>query len=186
MLDFLRSIAFAPPPEIAWRGVLNESSPPPGPRWIQGTVQTQQLSISTTTAVEDRMPSPKGEYTRRGVSPFFPNSLDMDLRIQALRIEAEIERVPFSNASHADFRDFIGRVPSRVPAIFLRDNGNLRALWKNGDQEQIGLQFLGGGDVQYVILKRRPNRKLTTHSGVASSGELIALIRAVGATALFV
>ena len=115
------------------------------------------------------MPSPKGEYARRGVRPFFPNSLDLNLRIQALRVEAEIDQVPFSNASHADFRDFIGQVRSRVrPSIFLRDNGNLRALWKNGDQEQIGLQFLGGGDVQYVILKRRPGGRLMNHYGVDS------------------
>ena len=110
----------------------------------------------------------------------------MDLRVQALRIEAKMDQVPFSNASHAEFRDFMRLVPARArPAIFLRDNGNLRALWKNDDQEQIGLQFLGGGDVQFVILKRRPDRRLTTLSGVTGGGELLALVRAVGATALF-
>jgi hypothetical protein len=132
------------------------------------------------------MPSPKRDYARRVVRDFFPNSLDMDLRIQTLRIEAEIDQVPFSNASHADFRDFIRQVPSRVrPAIFLRDNGNLRALWKNDDQEQIGLQFLGGGDVQYVILKRRPGGRLMSHYGVDSRAGLMAVIRAAEATALF-
>lgn len=185
MLNFIVSSAFAPPAQIAWHGVSNVSPPPPGATWIQGTVQAQQLSISTTTAVEDRVPSPKGEHARRGSSPF-PNFLDIDPKIQALRIEAEIDQVPFSDASYAEFRNFIRQVPSRArPAIFLRDNGNLRALWKNDDQEQIGLQFLGGGDVQYVILKRRPGGRLMSHYGVDSTAGLMAVIRAAEATALF-
>ena len=164
MLDFTVSSAFAPPAQIAWRGVSNAPSAPPRATWIQGKVQAQQLS--TTIAVEARVPSP---HARRAARPFFPNSLDIDLRIQALRIEAEIDQVSFSKTSYADFRNFIGQVPSRVrPAIFLRDNGNLRALWKNGDQEQIGLQFLGGGDIQYVILKRRSGGRLMSHYGVDS------------------
>jgi hypothetical protein len=182
-LAFTAPTAFAPSAEIAWRGVSDASSPPPRPTLTPRMVQQTQAN----TAVRDSVPSgvrdPRAGQTER---LSFPNALDIALRIQALRIEAEIDQVPFSNASFAEFRDFLRQIPARArPAIFLRDNGNLRALWKNDDQEQIGLQFLGGGDVQYVILKRRPNRKLTTHSGVASSGELLALIRAVGATALF-
>jgi hypothetical protein len=152
--------------------------------WVQGTVQAQQLGSSTTTAVKD---SPVRDYTGETERLSFLNALlNIDLRVQALRIEAEIDQVPFSNASHADFRAFIRQVPSRVrPAIFLRDNGNLRALWKNDDQEQIGLQFLGGGDVQYVILKRRPGGRLMSHYGVDGRAGLMAVIRAAQATALF-
>jgi hypothetical protein len=184
MLDCTVSSPSAPPAEIAWHGVSSAPSPPP--TWIQGTVQAQQLSISTTTTVLDRMSFPTGDHARRGARPSFSNALDMDLRIQALRVEAEIDQVPFSDASYADFRAFIRQVPSRArPAIFLRDNGNLRALWKNDNQEQIGLQFLGGGDVQYVILKRRPGGRLMSHYGVDSRGGVMAVIRAAQATALF-
>ena len=35
------------------------------------------------------------------------------------------------------------------------DNGNLRAIWKDGEGSRLGLQFLGGGMVQYVVFKRR-------------------------------
>jgi len=35
------------------------------------------------------------------------------------------------------------------------DNGNLRAVWKDEQGAHLGLQFLGGGMVQYVIFKRR-------------------------------
>jgi hypothetical protein len=186
MLDFTAPTSFAPPAQIEWQGVSNTSGPPPGAEWMHGTVQAQQLSISTTTAVEDRLPSPVRDYPGRAGPPSFPNSLDIDLRIQALRIEAKIDQVPFSNTSDIEFRNFIRLVPARArPAIFLRDNGNIRALWKNDDQEQIGLQFLGGGDVQFVILKRRPDGKLTAISGIANGDELLALIKAMRATALF-
>ena len=186
MLDFALPAMFTPVAQIEWHGVLNAPLPPPGATWIPGTVQAQQLSISTTTAIPVRALSSAGDRADQTERPSFPNFLDIAHRIQALRIEAEIDQVPFSNASHAEFRDFIRQVAPRArPAIFLRDNGNLRALWKNDDQEQIGLQFLGGGDVQFVILKRRPDRKLTTLSGVASGRELPALIRAAEATALF-
>jgi hypothetical protein len=186
MLDSTAPTAFAPAPEIAWRGVLNESSPPPGRRWIPGAVQAQQFSSSTTTAVLDSVSSWAGDRTGQTERPLSPNARDIDLRIQALRVEAEIDQIPFSIASYADFRDFIGQVAARVrPSIFLRDNGNLRALWKNDNQEQIGLQFLGGGDVQYVILKRRPGGRLMPHYGVDSRGRVLAAIRAAEATALF-
>lgn len=186
MLDFTVSSAFAPHAQIAWHGVSNAPSPPPGRRWIEGTVQAQQFSSSTTTAVLDSVPPWERDRAGQTERPSFSNARDIDLRIQALRIEAEIDQVPFSYASHDDFRDFIGQVPSRVrPAIFLRDNGNLRALWKNDNQEQIGLQFLGGGDVQYVILKRRPGGRLRPHYGVDSRAGVMAAIRAAEATALF-
>jgi hypothetical protein len=185
MLDFTVSSPSAPPAEIAWHGVSVAPSPPP--TWIQGTVQAQQFSSSTTIpAVKDREPSPVRGYAGETERPSFLNALNIDLRVQALRIEAEIDQVPFSNASHADFRAFIRQVPSRArPAIFLRDNGNLRALWKNDDQEQIGLQFLGGGDIQYVILKRRPGGRLMSHYGVDGRAGVMAVIRAAEATALF-
>ena len=35
------------------------------------------------------------------------------------------------------------------------DNGNLRAIWKDEHGARLGLQFLGGRMVQYVIFKRR-------------------------------
>jgi hypothetical protein len=177
MLDFIHSTAFAPPAQIAWHGVP-AASPPRLMTWGHRTVQTQ-----ANTAIRDSVPSQLRETANQTERP---NLLDINLRVQALRIDAEIDQVPFSNASHDDFRDFTRQVPSRVrPAIFLRDNGNLRALWKSGDQEQIGLQFLGGGDIQYVILKRRPGGRLTSHYGVDSKAGLMAVIRAAGAAALF-
>lgn len=40
---------------------------------------------------------------------------------------------------------------TRKPTITLQDNSNLRFRWRNTAGEQIGLQFLGHGLVQYVF-----------------------------------
>ena len=42
------------------------------------------------------------------------------------------------------------------------DNGNLRTVWKDENGAHLGLQFLGGGWVQYVIFKRRNKAELVS------------------------
>ena len=41
--------------------------------------------------------------------------------------------------------------------VFLTDDGNLRAVWKNKSREQVAVEFQGFGDVQFVFFARRPN-----------------------------
>ena len=46
------------------------------------------------------------------------------------------------------------------------DNGNLRAVWKDGHESHLGLQFLGESMVQYVIFKRRePDQPISRVAG---------------------
>ena len=46
------------------------------------------------------------------------------------------------------------------------DNGNLRAVWKDDHENQMGLQFLGESMVQYVIFKRRePDQPISRVAG---------------------
>jgi hypothetical protein len=88
-------------------------------------------------------------------------------RVRELHIDAALSSEAFSNASHADMVSFLrGLTLTQRPSIFLLDNGNLRALWRNGAGEQVGLQFMGGGLVQYVMFARRPNSdRLLRHYG---------------------
>jgi len=77
-------------------------------------------------------------------------------RIMELKDDARAEGYGVSAASENDLLAFLnGRVFTRRPFITLLDNGNLRALWKNAEGEQIGLQFRGGKQVQYVLFARR-------------------------------
>ena len=83
---------------------------------------------------------------------------EIEARLRELRIDADTNGEPFSDVSQDNLRAFLDSLPfSKRPAIFLLDNGNLRVLWKNEAKEQVGLQFLGNGEVQYVIFSQRQN-----------------------------
>ena len=75
---------------------------------------------------------------------------------KALRADAAQDVYGLNLASERDFGHFIRSEPFiRKGNLVLMDNGNLRAVWKGEDGTHIGLQFLGGRMVQYVIFKRR-------------------------------
>lgn len=77
-------------------------------------------------------------------------------RIEALRADAELDGYGLNKASEHDFWRFIRSDPFiRKGNIVLLENGNLRATWKGEHGDHIGLQFLGGRTVQYVIFKWR-------------------------------
>ena len=77
-------------------------------------------------------------------------------RIQILKDEAVHDGHVLNLASEFDFRNFLRATPDlRKGNLVLMDNGNLRAIWKDGDGARLALQFLGGRMVQYVIFKRR-------------------------------
>jgi hypothetical protein len=79
-------------------------------------------------------------------------------RVRELQIDALLSKDNFNAASISDFHFFIDPLPlASRPAIFLLENGNLRALWKNDAKEQVGLQFLGAGAVQFVMFAQRQN-----------------------------
>jgi hypothetical protein len=78
------------------------------------------------------------------------------VRILALGADAIQDGYDLNRASERDFWHFICSEPFiRKGNLVLMDNGNLRAVWKGDNGTHIGLQFLGGRIVQYVIFKRR-------------------------------
>ena len=79
-----------------------------------------------------------------------------NVRICDLKELAFEENIEISADSEKDLRSFLDSVEfTRRPYIALLDNGNFRAVWKNADREQIGLQFRGGGLVHYVFFALR-------------------------------
>jgi hypothetical protein len=78
------------------------------------------------------------------------------VRIDDLKSEAQAEGYAVSAASEKDLFTFLDtKVFTRRPLVTLLDNGNLRVLWRNAEGEQIGLQFRGNKQVQYVLFARR-------------------------------
>ena len=77
-------------------------------------------------------------------------------RLEFLQEEARHDGFELNSASEIDFRNFVRSEPDiRKGNLVLMDNGNLRATWKDENGTRLGLQFLGGRMVQFVIFKRR-------------------------------
>ena len=77
-------------------------------------------------------------------------------RLRFLRDEAVHDGYVLNLASEIDFRNFVRSTPDiRKGNLVLIDNGNLRAIWKDEHGTRLGIQFLGGRMVQFVIFKRR-------------------------------
>lgn len=77
-------------------------------------------------------------------------------RIELLKEIGEEEEIAYNPNSEQDLWRFLKRLSFiRSPKLFLLDNGNLRAVWKGDGGKHIGLQFLGGEQIQFVIFSRR-------------------------------
>ena len=82
-------------------------------------------------------------------------------RLEFLQDEARHDGYELNPASEIDFRNFVRSDPDiRKGNLVLMDNGNLRATWKDEHGTRLGLQFLGGGMVQFVLFKRRKQKSL--------------------------
>ena len=76
--------------------------------------------------------------------------------IELLKEIGEEEEIAYNANSEQDLWRFLKRLSFiRSPKLFLLDNGNLRAVWKGDGGKHIGLQFLGGEQIQFVIFSRR-------------------------------
>jgi hypothetical protein len=100
---------------------------------------------------------------RHGLPSWFPL---LASRIDDLRVIATDDELPFSETSATAalaFAKMHGR--SRQPSAFLIGNGNIRLLWLNDAQEQVGLQFREDKDVQVVLFEQSSDRldPITAH-----------------------
>ena len=101
-------------------------------------------------------------------------------RMKLLQDEAAHDVYVLNLASEIDFKQFV-RAASNIRKcnLVLMDNGNLRAIWKDEQGARLGLQFLGGRMVQYVIFKRR--QKEQSISRVTGRDSLEGLERQISA-----
>ena len=77
-------------------------------------------------------------------------------RIESLTDDAALDGFTVNPESEQDFWAFTWSVPfARRAELVLTDRGNLRAVWDREDGSHLGLQFLGGRMLQYVIFRRR-------------------------------
>ncbi len=109
-------------------------------------------------------------------------------RIQELKDLASEEGVTCSEKSEHDLIYFLSVHALRTePVIFLLDNGNFHAYWKRGnfpEREQVGLEFLGGDRVLYVLFGK-DGEEATQRTGTCAFGEALRKIDDLGLRVLF-
>ena len=105
-------------------------------------------------------PVPTVQHILERINRSLVTRAKFERRLQVLIEEAEAEGYPFNPDSELAFRWFLDEHPFlKAGRLFLMDNGNLRATWKGERDTHIGLQFLPGDSVQYVIFTRRPSSR---------------------------
>lgn len=186
-LDVTSTTVFAPLPHIALYEPLGRRGEGSVPRsQLRGYFRPKANTSASSVSIDELPLQIAGERAASVVDKV-QLATEISKRLQFLKIEAEIDRVPFSDASLADFQTFMQAASPRArPFLFLNDNGNLRALWKNDQREQIGLQFLGGGNIQFVIFKQRKGTlAMARVSGIDAFDKIFGHIKATGAEGLF-
>ncbi len=153
-LDVGTTAAYAPPPALYERADrLGGDSAPPRP------VPTTVTSGTTEMRLVEPAPDPEKQYAAERASKheaYRQLNGEIGVRVRELVRDAVWASEPVSQASLSDLHLFLTQISfSRRPAIYLLDNGNFRAVWKNAENEQAALQFRGGGIVQCVFFSKR-------------------------------
>ena len=114
------------------------------------------------------------------LDPAFSARAGYERRIAQLRSFAEEDGIELSATSEGDFFDFACTEPrTRAASLVLLDNGNLRAVWRAGEQE-VGVQFHGGGSVQYLISREGDDGKISHRARRGTFEEFLAAIEGAG------
>lgn len=169
-VDLPSATAFSPPSAIfepaGRRGAASGPRPRPQP-------QDRSSSVDYSSSLTD-------------LSKAASICLEVEARLRELRIDSYSEGIQISERSLGDFRAFQRENSSlRRPAIFVTGTGNIRAVWKSGE-EQISLQFFGGREAQFVIFAaRRNSASINRLSGNIGLESAMSFARSAGIEHLF-
>ena len=128
--------------------------------WTRGDLIQLTTGILTKAAVPAHLTNnPEVSVAGRG-----PHHEVYEARIMELRGFAEddedIEAV--NENSISDFWSFMEDNPYlRRAGLALLDNGDLRAVWRENDGNNVGLEFLGDESILYVMFRRYPDGRET-------------------------
>ena len=140
---------------------IDEGCRPPRMIWVSKHSEAPDYSSARGGMVERALAMLKDSRTETSVEcATGTEALDAYVpRLQYLQKEAKHDGYSLNRASEIDFKQFIRTTRNiRTCDLVLLDNGNLRAIWKDGRKAHLGLQFLGDKVGQYVIFKQRSGK----------------------------
>jgi hypothetical protein len=102
-------------------------------------------------------------------------------RLEVLRGYAGEDGIVYSEASEAGLRAFLSQIASAArPALYLLDDGAIRAEWKNLTGEQVALEFVDARRARLVLFARRGGGEMSRTTGQDSVAGAAAQIEALG------
>jgi len=121
-------------------------------------------------------------YTRLKLTEGMRDAItEYESRLEWLTEAGAEDDIGLNQLSKRDFFSFIDSEQYlNVASLVLLDNGNIRALWKPGDQNQIGIQFRGNGKASYVIFGRISEDDVSRTVGLTSLAGLRTQIQKFG------
>jgi hypothetical protein len=151
--------AYTPPPLLPWVDWQGGETAQP----VRVPKIENSASPTTETKFITPAPDPEKQYVAQHTArhdAYRQLYTEIKIRIRELLREALLANEPFSHDSLSDLLLFMSQISfGRRPAIYLLDNGNFRAVWRNVENEQAALQFRGDDIVHCVFfLKRKAPR----------------------------
>lgn len=148
--------------------------------------------LPTTSEITNNIPFLEFDKDLRLIQPYLDEGVGLSLteeyrtplrtayqsRIKELNQYAKQDGFALNPTSESDFWSVIESVPLKQKAgLVLRENGNLRAVWKSGTGNRLALHFLGDRIVQYVIFTPSADHSdVSPISGTVSLDEIEPLI----------
>ena len=93
------------------------------------------------------------------------------------------EQAPIAPESLQDFVAFLESTPKLVyPGVVLTPSGNIQAEWRKGKNRHFAIEFVGSGDVHFVVFAPDPKEPYKTirASGMATVASLTDIVRPYG------
>ena len=160
-------------------------------RWVGKPAEHPRFHLESSSPSGSEQPSPRQpsaaelilhvrERFRSEFAERLANRLDYLAKISQ---EEYPEQAPIAPESLQDFVAFLESTLKLVyPGVVLTPSGNVQAEWRNGKNRHFAVEFVGSGDVHFVVFAPDPKHSYKTirASGVATVESLMDIVRPYG------
>ena len=156
--------------------------------WMGRTGEQPRFQLETLSPSHSRRPSPQQSSVaelifsvKEGLQAAFAERLAKRLHYLASISEEEYpQQAPISPQSLEDFVTFLRSTPNLLyPGVVLTPSGNIQAEWRKGKNRHFAVQFVGSGDVHFVVFAPGPKDPYKTirASGIVTVASLMDIVR---------
>ncbi len=161
--------------------------------WFEHSVESKQphLNVATTSPSISQEAAPPKDSTVELISnvitqlkvPFARRlAKRLDYLVEASREEYP-HQAPMVPESLRDFINYLQSIPNvRYPSVVLTTNGNIRLEWRKARNHHFAVEFLGDGNVRFVVFAQDPKHpeRTTRVSGLTSADSLLSIVQPYG------